>query len=246
MNSTVICHFYNEEYLLPFWLMHHKDIFDHGILIDYRSTDTSVEIIKKIVPKWEVISSVNKEFKAQRVDEEVMAVERKIKGIKICLNITEFLICKNLKKIFDPTEKHVFAIERVTMVQKWDFFKKIKNPIWSSRYYGFRGDNKINGLYRFVHNCSDGQYTLGRHSTLHNHMMTEDAIILWYGFSPFNLKVVKRKLQIKSKIPKSDFSKGYGFQHNVKLKSLLLIYIKQHFEHKVVNLKSLIRFHLEV
>jgi len=32
-------HIYNEEYLLPFWLKHHKKIFDHGVIIDNFSTD---------------------------------------------------------------------------------------------------------------------------------------------------------------------------------------------------------------
>ena len=44
--KTVLCHFYNEEWILPFWLKHHREIFDHGIMIDYNSTDRSVEIIR--------------------------------------------------------------------------------------------------------------------------------------------------------------------------------------------------------
>jgi hypothetical protein len=46
--KTVISHFYNEEYMLPWWLKHHRQYFDHGILIDYGSTDKSLDIIKKI------------------------------------------------------------------------------------------------------------------------------------------------------------------------------------------------------
>ncbi|MBJ3789276.1 glycosyltransferase family 2 protein, partial [Bacillus sp. OA1] len=46
MKKTIISHFYNEEYLLPWWLMHHTKIFDHGILINRGSTDRSVEICK--------------------------------------------------------------------------------------------------------------------------------------------------------------------------------------------------------
>ena len=37
MKSTIIAHFFNEEYLLPWWLNHHKKIFDYGILFDYSS-----------------------------------------------------------------------------------------------------------------------------------------------------------------------------------------------------------------
>ena len=47
-NLTIISHFYNEEYLLPFWLNHHKKYFTNAIMIDYDSTDNSVDIIKKI------------------------------------------------------------------------------------------------------------------------------------------------------------------------------------------------------
>lgn len=34
---TVLMHIYNEEYLLPFWLNHHKNIFDHGVIVNYDS-----------------------------------------------------------------------------------------------------------------------------------------------------------------------------------------------------------------
>ena len=56
---TVISHFFNEEYLLPFWLEHHSKIFDHGIMIDYCSTDRSVEIIRKFCPSWTIVKTQN-------------------------------------------------------------------------------------------------------------------------------------------------------------------------------------------
>ena len=55
MRKTVVTHFFNEEYLLPWWLEHHKKYFDHGVMIDYNSTDSSVEIIKKICPTWTIV-----------------------------------------------------------------------------------------------------------------------------------------------------------------------------------------------
>jgi hypothetical protein len=90
--KTIISHFYNEEYLLPWWLKHHKQFFDHGIMIDYHSTDNSVNIIKEICPTWEVVESKNKEFDAAEVDVEVMEIESKLDGWRIVLNTTEFLI----------------------------------------------------------------------------------------------------------------------------------------------------------
>ena len=31
--TTLISHIFNEEYLLPFWLRHHKNMFDEIIII---------------------------------------------------------------------------------------------------------------------------------------------------------------------------------------------------------------------
>ena len=41
--TTCLIHIYNEEYLLPFWLYHHKDMFDDILIIDYRSNDKSID-----------------------------------------------------------------------------------------------------------------------------------------------------------------------------------------------------------
>ena len=94
MASTVISHIFNEEYILPWWLEHHKKIFDHGIIIDYASTDRSLEIIKEICPTWEVVQSKNAEFNAMAVDVEVLEYERKIefepktKSARVAVNFT--------------------------------------------------------------------------------------------------------------------------------------------------------------
>ena len=31
--KVLISHFFNEEYMLPWWLKHHREIFDHGVLM---------------------------------------------------------------------------------------------------------------------------------------------------------------------------------------------------------------------
>ena len=90
--KSIISHFYNEEYLLPWWLNHHKKYFDYGLMINYASTDRSVEIINKICPDWKVVDSVNKEFGAKECGDEVEYYEKRISGWKICLTITEFIV----------------------------------------------------------------------------------------------------------------------------------------------------------
>lgn len=89
---VVISHFYNEEYMLPWWLRHHREIFDHGVLIDYHSTDQSRAICSELVPHWEVVPSENSEFAAIMVDFEVMKHEQRFANAwKMALNTTEFL-----------------------------------------------------------------------------------------------------------------------------------------------------------
>ena len=92
MYKTIISHFYNEEYLLPWWLEHHKKYFNHGIMINYASTDNSVSIIRQICPDWTVINSRNQFFDAKLIDDEVSDVESTVNGWKTCLNTTEFLV----------------------------------------------------------------------------------------------------------------------------------------------------------
>src|SRR4051812_48551649 len=106
MPLTVISHFWNEEFLLPYWLKHHYPLFDHGVLIDYASTDRSAEIIHELAPQWEVRSSANVWFDARDVDAEVMAVEREFNGWKVALNTTEFLLCPDLRLFVRWLEKY--------------------------------------------------------------------------------------------------------------------------------------------
>ena len=93
---TVFAPFRNEEYLLPFWLRHHRDIFDHGVLIDHHSTDRSCEIIRELVPNWEVVPTEQEDFDVVDTDFEIMLHERRFEGWKICLNVTEFLCAESL------------------------------------------------------------------------------------------------------------------------------------------------------
>lgn len=52
--TNLISHFYNEEYLPPWWFMHHNHLFDYGILINRGSTDQSEEIYRQYALPLEV------------------------------------------------------------------------------------------------------------------------------------------------------------------------------------------------
>src|SRR5260221_3505935 len=98
LRLTVISHFRNEEVYLPFWLRHHTRLFDHGVMIDYRSSDRSVEIVRELAPTWEIRPSRNEKFHSASIDREVMDIETEFSGWKMCLNVTEFLSHDELRK----------------------------------------------------------------------------------------------------------------------------------------------------
>ncbi|WIA43720.1 hypothetical protein OEZ86_010147 [Tetradesmus obliquus] len=95
-----VSHFYNEEFLLPFFIRHHAAVFDSMLLIDYASTDRSVELLKAEMPaSWQVVRSANKDFNAVAVDAEVRRYERSFPACawKIALTTTEFLVHPNMR-----------------------------------------------------------------------------------------------------------------------------------------------------
>ena len=106
---TVFSHFRNEEYLLPFWLRHHREIFDHGVLVDHHSTDSSCKIIRELVPDWEIVATSLEDFDPILLDAEMMMHESRHKGWKICLNITEFLCAASLEAVEARVEEGDFV-----------------------------------------------------------------------------------------------------------------------------------------
>jgi nucleoside-diphosphate-sugar epimerase len=211
--STVICHIFNEEYLLPFWLRHHKKIFDNGIIIDYNSTDRSVSICKSICPHWKVIQSRNTMFDAEAVDAEVMDIERTLDGIKMSINVTEFLFCeKPLFKLLPKPNMCIFT-ETLSPYSTSDCDPQTNKEIYQSLisesvFY------HCDRLQRTVHSFPCGNYGTGRHRPEHAACRASpDIHVVWLGFHPYNDLLCKRKVQIGDRIPQKDKDRGFGVQH---------------------------------
>lgn len=218
--KTIISHFYNEEYLLPWWINHHKKFFDHGIMVNYHSTDNSVKIIKELAPSWEIINSRNLDFNAIEVDREIYDIEKSIEGWRIVLNTTEFLV-GDFNSLNDNNKQDI-------IIPSYIMVDDLKNenttpsdslPLIQQRFNGFEG---IGDNFKIRRGRRLGNYTieypLGRHFEFFN---SKDFIILWYGFSPMNDYVINRKLQIQNKIPISDKIKGWGVQHITNKENLI-------------------------
>lgn len=206
--------------MLPWFLNHHKHIFDHGVMIDYHSTDRSVEIIKEICPTWDIVTSRNKDFQADKIDTEVNDIEAGIEGWKICLNVTEHLIGdysvmgNTPAQLFVPSVFFVDCDRERTVThdlplyeQKTDgFMYKDSNKDFLER----RSRSLHNTAIEYPANSTQLCMAPGRHWNVYN---THDLAIFYYGWCPFDAGQVGRKLQIQTQIPLIDRQLNRGFHH---------------------------------
>jgi hypothetical protein len=215
---TVLMHIYNEEYLLPFWLNHHKNIFDHGVIVNYDSDDSSISIINNICPTWTVITSKNKEFDCINCDLEMMEVEENIIGYKLILNVTEFLFCEpNFKNILPKINNKCFKIPGLCLLSK-KYNDNYYNPeTFKQLLNGIDHINIYHRSARFIHSYKTGQYTCGRHSVLHNiDTIDENNLYAYIGcftYYPWNKNLINRKLNVKNKLSKHSIDNKLGFHH---------------------------------
>jgi hypothetical protein len=213
MRKTILTHFYNEEYLLPWWLEHHKKHFDWGVLINYGSTDRSVEIIKDICPKWKVVDSINDWFDARMCDREVIKYERQIPGWKITLNVTEFLVGDY--SVLNEEQNQELKIPCSVMVDDApDIQATYSLPLIDQKRFGIPYNEGGSALRRSrcIHNKKEVEYPLGRHYESYDN---EALQVLWYGWAPYNEELKRRKLQVQTRIPESDKAQGFGREHIV-------------------------------
>lgn len=227
INLTVIAHFYNEEFLLPHWLKLHTKIFDHGVMVDYDSTDNSIPIIKNIAPHWEIRKSRNKVWDFTDADQEVMDIEKEFDGWKVVLNITEFILHYDLKEYIGTFMRSYpnFIGVRTRGIIMVDILEERYNKVSNEnlifqKYHGYLESDvapitPVNPLLRsrLIHSASCGEYTLGRHRTRHKAIIDDPKLfLLWFGFSPFEC-LKKRKLSFKTRMSERDKKMKAGFQH---------------------------------
>lgn len=236
---VVISHFFNEAYLLPWWLRHHREIFDHGVLIDYHSTDDSVAICRELVPHWEVVPSENATFAALLCDFEVMKHEQRFPDAwKLALNTTEFFVAPGLEKMERVINQHDLIGVRLPGAVMVDTDpQNAPDPLRSlteQKATGIWEDEidfaslAIPGLTfptrtRVYHRYAIGAYTPGRHSSQLPRQCNgshELGSIRWYGFSPWSNAFKARKLQISERRDSFDVKNGFGAQHQADIAEL--------------------------
>lgn len=212
--KSVISHFYNEEYLLPWWLEHHKKYFDYGLMINYNSTDRSVEIIKDICPDWQIVDSIHPEFEALLTDSEVSYYEQQIPGWKMALNSTEFLYGNyELLNNKNDTRNEHYIPSFYFVDDKDNNYPDTNIPLHEQIFNGVDYlDNPIRAL-RLLHKHTQVTYPVGRHF-LNYENTSEDFVIFGYGYAPWNDHLIARKLQIQHRIPIGDRLRNWGVEHH--------------------------------
>jgi hypothetical protein len=253
--KTVLCHFFNEEHLLPWWLKHHKAIFDHGIMIDYASTDRSRDIIKEICPTWEIRPSRNEYFTPKAIDAEVMDIEATLTDWRICLNVTEFLYGNTDHLISKPGNKFQYMLANYVFVDMEDLAKGPVHlfhdkPLHEQRCWGYfapdypnREPNfslaHPNRLNRAMHNFTIPYFDDGRHYPDTDHMF-DDLAIFYYGHADISEAGIKRKEQIQTKVS-PEMKSG----HHIRNHDQFISEIKDVHRPKAIDLTEKIRPILE-
>jgi hypothetical protein len=222
---TVITHIYNESYLLPFWLLFHKNIFDNGIIIDYFSTDASPKIISTICPNWIIIRTKNynrnytPNYELSRVDYELIDIEKRIQGYKMFLNITEFLFINEdinifKKKLFNDIYKIDKIYSVTNNIKKHIYPKNIRELFECIDYIGIL-DCDLKRGNKYLH-CKNTLDYYPRRKDIKNtdaiHILNNTFIIhvrdLFINKNMFN-----RRLQIKNNIPDIDKNSKINYHH---------------------------------
>ena len=207
VQKTLISSFHNEEYLLPWWLEHHKQILDHAVLFDYFSTDRSVEIIKDICPTWEVRETANTDWDFRANDAEFMAAEREFDGYKMVLTTSEFLVGEMPELSPWPM---AYMAKFIRMVDdEPDREPVYGTPLIDQKNYGYLDRSY---MHRILHSYKDGWYRVGRHVTKHDRTAS-GLRVAKYSFSPWTEKMKKRKLSFSKFVNPKDIKRKWGLHH---------------------------------
>lgn len=211
--STVITHIYNEEFLLPYWINHHKELFNHGIVVDFSSTDNSISIIREMAPDWRIIQSPFSEFDAQKLDLLIQNIEKDVIGPRMVLTLTEFFIGDpNLVRgqiiapsvsLISQTFDEPFIPEKPFHLQRqWGLVSKT-STVTNDTFHFAKGNG------RSLHD-HEIKYPLGRHFIP---ILPSPFLVIRVNDCYLTEEMITRRLQIQHRIPKSDVKKGHGNEH---------------------------------
>jgi len=220
---NLISHIRNEELLLPHWIAHHRPIFDSVTIIDYASTDSSLDIIRTLAPEWRILRSQNINFDANNADFEVMQIEFYLSGWKIALNTTEYVVCTNLEQLVMNAENAGYhgIVGEASFILHDKLrlgFANIENerPILEQFNYGWQEPPDKMFRRRLLHRWPTGSYSVGRHSWMRGPTAnSSDLLYASLVYAPWDQAMINRKIAIGSQVSEHDRKIGLGNHHHL-------------------------------
>lgn len=217
---SLISHIRNEALLLPHWIAHHRPLFDAATIIDYASTDDSLDIIRTLAPEWRIVRSQNVDFDANDADFEVMQIEFYTPGWKVALNTTEFMAAPHLRSVLQAAEAGGFfgvTGEAFVLTDKRRLgLAGLQNgvPMLRQFHYGRQEDAAKAVRRRLLHRWRTGAYAVGRHSWMRGPTAySADLAFATLGYAPWDPAMIERKIDIGRQVSAHDRAKGLGFHH---------------------------------
>ena len=231
--TILFSHFYNEETMLTQWIRHHAPMFECAVLINHKSTDRSVDILRREAPStWNIVDTWLPDFCAANTDAEVAGYENSFNNNhwRLALTTTEFLFAVGFRHkqntVFDALAGHdAIRIPSVSLIDHAENEKTVPSAalLRQKNSYYFRTDTTIeeteeerylnNHYNRYMHRIRtmENPYWLGRHNFKHP-AITKHMFIVKYLYSPFP-EFFARKLQIRGRMAQSNIDQKWGFQH---------------------------------
>ena len=212
MATTVITHIYNESFLLPIWIRHHRDRFDHGIILDYGSTDNPQEIVRELAPHWEFRNTGLDVFHADVLDSMINSVENRVVGTRLVLTITEFLLGQ------PRLAERRYLIPQVLLINTDDslVFDSAK-PFHQQVKWGLGSDTESTAPWwsRSMHQAPTNYGSDGSMTGRHYHGIDNGPYLIYRVSNCYvSPEMFERRLAIQYRIPESDKARQMGVQHH--------------------------------
>lgn len=212
MATTVITHIYNESYLLPIWIRHHREKFDHGIILDYGSTDNPREIVQELAPHWEFRDTGLNSFQAEVLDSVINSIEKRTVGTRIVLTVTEFLLGQ------PKLAERRYLIPQVLLVNMDDDIQfDPQQPFHKQVTWGLGSDTESTGPWwsRSMHQAPTNYGSDGSMTGRHYHGIDNGPYLIYRVSNCYvSQAMLDRRLQIQHRIPEADKARQMGVQHH--------------------------------
>jgi hypothetical protein len=248
---VLINHQRNEEFLLPFFIIHHSSMFDKAIIIGFKSSDKSAAIFDQLVPaSWTMIqSNTGSIFDTSKL-EQVMNLEI---GNPDCwhlaLTTTAFLIESNFRLNLMKSNESMPNIRRYQLINMIGTDAQVlsdKLPLPFQRNQGIIVHRKLNP-YRYLHLGTENthRYSTGRHryvaqgnQSFQPQLSFGPGFIMTFIYTPWP-EIIDRKISVGLTIPRTDIRRKRGMQHTEILNNASALDVRRK-DYLEINAKSII------